>query len=81
MGYLSVLGSSLYWAISDMLSIFELLYLCKYSFNSFVPSVDFYSTSSSLLLEVLPAQHGYCVRVSRRSATGNCKWRTCPRYL
>jgi len=31
--------------------------------------------------EVLPTQHGYCVRVSRRSATGNCNWRTCPRSL
>jgi len=27
--------------------------------------------------EALPTQHGYCVRVSRWSATGNCEWRTC----
>jgi len=27
--------------------------------------------------EALPTQHGYCVRVSRRSATGNSTWRTC----
>ena len=26
-------------------------------------------------------QHGYCVGVSRRSATSNCDWRTCPRSL
>ena len=26
--------------------------------------------------EALPTQHGYCVGVSRRSATGNCEWRT-----
>src|SRR6218665_54464 len=31
--------------------------------------------------EALPTQHGYCARVSRRSATGNCKLRTCPRSL
>jgi len=32
-------------------------------------------------LEVLLTQHGYCVIVSRRSATGNCKWRTYRRSL
>src|SRR6218665_3721153 len=26
-------------------------------------------------------QHGYCVEVSHRSATGNCDRRTCPRSL
>src|SRR6218665_401139 len=31
--------------------------------------------------EVLPTQHGYCVGVSRRSASGNCELRTCPRSL
>jgi len=31
--------------------------------------------------ETLPTKHGYCVGVSRRSATGNCEWRTCPRSL
>src|SRR6218665_1312455 len=31
--------------------------------------------------EVLPTQHGYCVRVSRQSATWNCEVRTCPRSL
>jgi len=31
--------------------------------------------------EALPAQHGYCVGVSHRSATGNCEWRTCLRSL
>jgi len=36
--------------------------------------VHFYS-------EALPAQHGYCARVSRRSATGSCELRTCPRSL
>ena len=32
------------------------------------PQVHYYS-------EAIPTQHGYCVGVSRRSATGNCKWR------
>jgi len=31
--------------------------------------------------EALSTQHGYCVGVSRRSARGNCEWRTCPRSL
>ena len=31
--------------------------------------------------EALPTQHVYYVGVSRRSATGNCEWRTCPRFL
>jgi len=26
-------------------------------------------------------QHRYCARVSRRSATGNCELRTCPRTI
>ena len=29
--------------------------------------------------QVLPTQHGYCVRVSRQSATGNCEWKICRR--
>jgi len=31
--------------------------------------------------EALQTQHGYCVGVSRRRATGNCEWRTCPGFL
>src|SRR6218665_2051023 len=31
--------------------------------------------------EALPTQHGYCVCVSHRSATGNSERRTCPRSL
>jgi len=31
--------------------------------------------------EALPTQHGYCARISRRSATGNCEWRTCSKSL
>jgi len=53
-----------------------MLYVCIYVFIqsiSLVPlQVHYYS-------EALPTQHGYCVGVSRRSAKGNCEWRTCPR--
>jgi len=31
--------------------------------------------------EALPTEHGYCARISRRSATGNCEWRTIPGSL
>jgi len=51
--------------------------------NSFIDSGYFCSASSSLQVnyysEAFLTQHGYCARVSRRSATGNCEWRTCPR--
>src|SRR6218665_3299549 len=52
-------------------------------FISFIHSGHFYSTSSSPLYYsgALPTQHGYCAGVSRRSATGNCELRTCPRSL
>jgi len=36
--------------------------------------VHFYS-------EALPARHEYCAIILRRSATGNCDWRTCQRSL
>ena len=29
----------------------------------------------------LPTQHGYCAGISRRCATGNREWKTCPRSL
>jgi len=51
---------------------------------SFIHLRYFYSASTSPLLcysETLPTQHGYCAGISRRSATGNCEWRTCPRSL
>ena len=44
-----------------------------HSFISIAPlQVHFYSGA-------LPTQHQYCDGVSRRSATGNCELRTCPR--
>jgi len=38
------------------------------------PQVHYYS-------EALSTQHGHCAGISRRSAKGNCEWRTCPRSL
>ena len=45
---------------------------CIQAISIVPPQVHYYS-------EALQIQHGYCVKVSRRSATGNCEWRTCPR--
>jgi len=62
-----------YWNLVVGIKSIEIL-----SFNqaiSIVPlQVQYYP-------EALPTQHGYCVRVSRQSATGNCEWRTCQRSL
>jgi len=53
------------------------------SFHSFIHSGYFYSASSSPLL--LRGAPDYSIdtvsKLTRRSATGNCKWRTCPRSL
>jgi len=52
-------------------------------FNSFIHSKYFYSASSSLLL--LRGAPNYSIdtvsALTRRIATGNCKWITCPRSL
>ena len=50
-------------------------------FHSFVPAISIAPLQVLYYSEVLPTQHGYCIEVSCRSATGNCKWRTCPRSL
>jgi len=39
-----------------------------------LPQVLYYS-------EAIPTQQKYCAGISRRSATGNCERRTCPRPL
>jgi len=52
--------------------------------HSFIHSGYFYSASSSsqpLLLRGAPDTARCCIGVSRRSATDNCEWRTCPRSL
>src|SRR6218665_2470039 len=54
---------------------------CDCSFIQFISiaplQVHYYRAYS----EALPTQHGCCVGVSRRSATGNCERSTCPRSL
>jgi len=50
-------------------------------FYSFIQAISIAPIQVPYYSEALPAQHGYRVRVSRRSATGNCEWRTCPRSL
>jgi len=49
--------------------------------NSFFPDISIAPLQVHYYSEVLPTQHRYCVTVSRRSATGNCEWRTCPKSL
>jgi len=52
--------------------------------HSFIHSGYFYSIASLQVhyhSEALPTQQGYCVGVSRRSATGICERRIRPRYL
>ena len=49
--------------------------------SSFIHSISIAPLQVHVYSEVLPTQHGYCAGVSRRSATGNCELRTCPRSL
>ena len=49
--------------------------------HSFIPDISITPPQVHYYPEALPTRHGYYVRVSRRSATGNCEWRTCPRPL
>ena len=44
--------------------------------DSFIQSIFIAPLQVHYYSEALPTQHGYSVRVSRRSATGNCKSRT-----
>ena len=47
--------------------------------TSITPRIQVHNYSEAL--PTVPTQHGYCVGVSRRSATGNWEWRTCQRSL
>src|SRR6218665_3798489 len=49
--------------------------------HSFIQTISIAHLQVPFYSEALPTQHGYCARVSRRSATGNCELRTCPRSL
>jgi len=48
--------------------------------HSFIQAISIYIATLQVhyYSEALPTQHGYCVGVSRQSATGNCEWRTFP---
>ena len=41
--------------------------------HSFIHSISIAPLQVHYYSEALPTQHGYCARVSRRSATGNCE--------
>src|SRR6218665_2748735 len=49
------------------------------SSNSFIQAISIVVLQVRYYSEELPTQHGHCAGVSRRSATGNCELRTCPR--
>ena len=47
--------------------------------TSFIQTISIAPLKVLYYSEALPTQHGYCAGISRRSATGNCRLRTCPR--
>jgi len=49
--------------------------------HSFIQSISIVPLPVHHHPEVLPTQHGHCVRVSCRSDTGNCEWRFSSRSL
>ena len=49
--------------------------------HSFIPSISIVPFQVHYYSEALPTQHGFCVGVSRKRATGNCELGTCPRSL
>ena len=49
--------------------------------RSFIKAISIAPLQVHYNSEALTTQRGYCVEVSRRSATGNCEWRTCPGSL
>jgi len=49
--------------------------------HSFIQAISIAPLQVHYYLEALLTQHGYCIGVSRRSATGDCEWRTCSRSL
>jgi|SRR6218665_441115 len=49
--------------------------------HSVIQTISIASLQVHYYSEALRTQHGYCIGVSRRSATGNCELRTCLRSL
>ena len=63
---------------------------CNYTFvfiyierriHSFIHTISIAPFQVHYYSEALPTQNGYYAGISRRSATGNWEWRTCPRSL
>jgi len=72
-----------------LIEVYYLLIICAMRLSQ-IPSITIHSFIQAISIaplqvhyysEALPTQHGYCAEISRRSATGNCEWRTCPRSL
>ena len=49
--------------------------------HSFIQTISIAPLQAHFYSVALQTQHGYYAGVSRRSATGNCELRTCPRSL
>src|SRR6218665_3094790 len=65
--------------IAICMYMYGCMYVYLYSFiRSFIQVISTAPLQVRYYSEALPTQHGYCAGVSRRSATGNCEWRTCP---
>jgi len=58
--------------------VHEYMYVCIYVF---IQTISIAPLQAHYYSEALPSQHGYCAGISRRSATGNGEWTTCPRSL
>src|SRR6218665_2367921 len=64
--------------------IYMYIYICIYIYiyiHSFIQTISIAPLQVHVYSAALSTQHGYCAGVSRRSATGNCDLRTCPRSL
>ena len=70
-----------FWILLLSINSLSLLHKLLETFHSFIQAISMVPLQVHYYSEALPAQHGYCVVVSCRSATGNCKWKTCPRSL
>ena len=53
----------------------------QYNIHSFIQAISIVPLQVHIYSEAFPTQHGYRAGISRRSSTGSCKWRTCPRRL
>jgi len=54
---------------------------CYVIHSSCIQAISIAPLQAHYYSEALPTQHGICTGVSRRSSTGICEWRTCPRFL